>query len=512
VRNRLPAFVLLVCALTFLASLYLPWRIIGGNSTDGWSTEAGVAASLAALVLVAGSAAAVVRPSLLSRLPLASAALAALCLAVGSLLVMRAGFNSFAELDVHDAYGAYLGIASAGLTLLAAFALGRASIRRPNAAEAVATLLVVGLLASYLLDWAKAGGQTSASFPGVVLAVVVLAAAAVCFVLRGTPRLYGAAAIAVLTGAGVTSVASEPTVTVSYGAWMALGFAVALVALAAIAGPRTKPTLPSAASVLVAGAAAVFVVALFLPWQKLCAPSGQTFGAGLGLCVTTTGWAIGDQAAVAGVLALAVLLAAAVASRAVALTLELALAIAILTASAGQAIGGQFGGAVGWGFGYGAYVGFVAAGVLLLSSLVPLRLRRPERGPAAVRLVPLAAALACFCAVALPLWGVLPDRWSPEVDVLRSWYAIAGMLLTLHLIRRWLDPAGEQLVFIPLALLALVTLDLVHERDQGMTWGGGILVGLCLFLAALGWKERTGGLEGFRVPEIWRIDRLPGES
>jgi hypothetical protein len=512
VRNRLPALVLLACALTFLASLYLPWRDMSIGSSDGWSTEAGVAASLAALVLVAGSTAALVRQSALSRLPLAPAALAVLCLAVGSLLVLRAGFDSFAALhDAHFAYGAYIGIASAGLALLAAVALERASIRLPNAAEAVAMVLVAGLLASYLLDWATAGGQTSAAFPGVVLSVVVLAAGALCFALRGAPRLYAAAAIALLTGAGVNGVASEPLVTVRYGAWMALGFAVALVALAAIAWPRTKPALASAASVLIAGAAAVFVVSLFLPWQKLCAPNGQTLGAGLGLCVSTTGWATGEQGAVAGALALAVILAALVASRAAA-TLELALAIAILTASAGQEIGGRFGGAVGWGFGYGAYVGFAAAGVLLVGAFLRLRLRRPERGPALVRLVPLAAVLACFCAIALPLWGVLPGRWSPEVDVLRSWYAILAMLLTLHLIRCWLDEAGEQLVFLPLAVLALTAIDLVQGRGQGMTWGGGILVGLCLFLALLGWRERAGGLEDFHVPEILRVDRLPGES
>jgi len=520
VRNRLPALVLLACALTFLASLYLPWRVIhrgpsfglGGGSTDGWSTDAGVAASLAALAVVAGSATALVRPGVLSRLQLASAALAVLCLAVGSAMVMQAGESSFARLGFHYAYGAYLGIASSALTLLASVALGRATIRRLSTVEVFGVVLVVGLLASYLLDWATTRGQTTVSFPGVVLPVVVLAVSGLCLVLRSEQRLYGAAAIVVLTGAGVNGVASAPTVTVAYGAWLALGFAIALLAVATIAWPRTKPALPPVASVLIAGAGAVFVVALFLPWQQFCASGGQPLGAGLGLCVTTTGWSTGEQGAVAGVLAVAIVVAAALAMWAAAFTLELTLAIAILTASAGQAISDGYGGPLGTRLDYGAYVGFAAAGILLLSALVPLRRRRLERKPTLVRLLPLAAVLACFCAIALPLWGVLPERWSPEVSVLRSWYAIAGVLLTLHLIRRWLDSAGEQLVLLPLALLALTALDLVQERDQGMTWGGGIIVGLCLVITFLGWKERHGGLESLRVPEIWRVDRLPGES
>ena len=36
-----------------------------------------------------------------------------------------------------------------------------------------------------------------------------------------------------------------------------------------------------------------------------------------------------------------------------------------------------------------------------------------------------------------------------------------------------------------------------------------ILVGLCLLLALFGWIEEDDGLEGFRVPEALRIDRLP---
>jgi hypothetical protein len=55
----------------------------------------------------------------------------------------------------------------------------------------------------------------------------------------------------------------------------------------------------------------------------------------------------------------------------------------------------------------------------------------------------------------------------------------------------------------------LTTLELVRERDLGLTWGGGILVGLCLLLTLFGWIEQRGGLRRLEVPELLRVDRLP---
>src|SRR5262249_49176345 len=107
-RARLPLYVLLASALTFIASLYLPWQEVarnallgqngvtgvltlgGGNSVDGWGIEVGGAASLAALLLVGLGAAALVRPDMADdRLPLV-AALTLSFLAIATLVALRA--------------------------------------------------------------------------------------------------------------------------------------------------------------------------------------------------------------------------------------------------------------------------------------------------------------------------------------------------------------------------------------------------------------------------------------
>lgn len=523
-RARWPLYALLASPLTFLASLYLPWQesngpihLFGsGGQFDGWSTEAGVPASLAAIVLAAGAAHMLLRPNAGNRLPVTRVALAMLYLAIGGLVVMRAEEKLFAAHQHYRfGYGAYIGLTSAvtGLLTAAAIELGT-NPRRPSRVDVLAGLLGAGVLASFLLPWARPTGPNDASFPGIDLPVGDLAAAGVCLVagacLRTGRSLYAALAIAVLTGAAVDAVSPY---TIEYGTWLAFGFALGLVALAAFAqrGPgRVRLAVPAA---LTAAAATLLVVALFLPWQRFCSPTGQPFGQGLGICISTSGWASSEPGAVTGLLAIALILVAVATTWTTARAAEIALVIATLIAAVGERIGNPVGS--GSNFGYGAYVGFAAAGILLLLVLSRLRLSRLGRKGILFRLAPLAAVLACFCAVALPLWSVLPLRWSPQVDVLGGWYAVAGVLLTVRLFRRWTETVAddsrgaEQLVILPLALLALTALDLIRERSEGMTWGGGILVGLCLLLALLGWKEQHGGLEALRVPEILRIDRLP---
>jgi hypothetical protein len=45
-------------------------------------------------------------------------------------------------------------------------------------------------------------------------------------------------------------------------------------------------------------------------------------------------------------------------------------------------------------------------------------------------------------------------------------------------------------------------------RTAGITWGGGIIVILCIVLALFGRIEAQSGLENMRIPEILRVDRL----
>jgi hypothetical protein len=117
--------------------------------------------------------------------------------------------------------------------------------------------------------------------------------------------------------------------------------------------------------------------------------------------------------------------------------------------------------------------------------------------------------------VVVPWWKVLPGgvqsalRFAPV-----SWLTIAGVLLAVLLLCLWCaqiagDWSGARLLAaIPLGLLALAALDLIRLRADGMSWGRGAIVGLCLLLTALGRAEQREGLENFRVPEILRVDRL----
>jgi hypothetical protein len=538
-RDRVLLFAVLTGALTFLASLYLPWQDVShsgtvygggqgmlglldlfsvGGNFDGWSTEAGVVASLVALVLVAATAVSVVRPGAFGDLPLFPFALAVLYLAIAVLVALhaeealRGTIQSFRGAQYHYAYGAYLGVAAAAVALLAAAFLERARLARlPKGPDLITLLLGAGLLAAFLLPWGSspAGESKTISFPGVNAPWAILAAVGVCLLagglLRSRNAVYLAVMIAVLVGATVNEVGLE--VRVNYGAWTALGLSVALVAATAVVRPPARPAIPSLASALLAAAATVYVIALFLPWQEFCPDGGRCLYA-------ATGWGAGESSAAAGTLALLVILAAVVVFCSAAAALELAVAIAILTAVLGvsENAGGS---GFGWSTRYGAYIGFAAAGVLLVVALVRIRPPRLEAGRVIDRLVPVVASIACLCAIALPVWSALPDRWSPEVEVLGAWYSIAGVLLTLHLLRRWLElmsgPSGraEELVLLPLGVLALTALALIRERAGGMTWGGWILVGLCLVLTLFGWIEQRGDFDRLRVPELLRVDRLP---
>ena len=78
-----------------------------------------------------------------------------------------------------------------------------------------------------------------------------------------------------------------------------------------------------------------------------------------------------------------------------------------------------------------------------------------------------------------------------------------GALLALTLIRLWLErpPDTRRLVFVPAVIAVLATLDLV--RAETITWGGGIVLGLCALLALsrLGRaRARPGDAPGSRDP------------
>ena len=150
--------------------------------------------------------------------------------------------------------------------------------------------------------------------------------------------------------------------------------------------------------------------------------------------------------------------------------------------------------------GYGFWVGAACTGVVIV--LAAAGLGRP---PLDARLAPIALCLAYLAIVVPTWWGVL------SFDAPRffwfapfSWITVVGALLALTLIRLWLErtPDTRQLFLVPAVMAVLATLDLV--RAETITWGGGIVLGLCALLALSAWLEHARGLRNAsRSPKLF---------
>jgi hypothetical protein len=530
-RGRVPLFVLLASALTFLASLFLPWRetqapqqasgvqgplnLFSGSAReiDGWVGIAGDVAILVVVATAVATIAALRHPQLAARLPIASLAIAlgyfavAVAVEVHTLSKLVGSVPTRHPVTFHWSwtYGFYLGLASAGVALLSGLAYRKGEFSRPRAAaDAVAALLGTALLVSLLLPWFGFGGTEytihgteSAAAPIVALALILAAGR-----LRGEARNWRlplAIATAVLTGGAVSGF--EPAVSRLYGAWIGVGCAVSLVALEAVRAWPMRLRVPHHGLAAVRTcAAALLIVALFLPWLEFQGVSVNG----------TDGWYLATGAA-AGSLCL-LLLATPGLPALENYVLDVVVAIAIFVSALGTAL---FRESPFSRIGYGAFVGFAAAGVLLVCALVPLRPGRADPGRARARAVPLTASVLCVAAVVVPLWLVLPQNWTYQAVSLNGSLAIPGLLLALYLVRLWAlqvrGPAstGSRLTLVPLVLLTFPALELIRERGGAVIWGAVILVGLCLLLAVFGWIEEDRGLESFRAPDAWRVDRLP---
>ena len=134
-----------------------------------------------------------------------------------------------------------------------------------------------------------------------------------------------------------------------------------------------------------------------------------------------------------------------------------------------------------------------------------------SRPPFDARLVPILLCLVYLAVVVPTWWGALLFSFdAPSVFWFApfSWITVVGALLALMLIRLWLErpPDTRRLVFVPAVIAVLAALDLV--RAETITWGGGIVLGLCALLALSAWLEHARGLGTLQVPEILRVDRL----
>ena len=533
VRRLWPAFVLLIDGALLVVALYLPWQRVsvdfsafndqggsvgallhvfgGSNPLEGWDSGVAAAAALAALLLVGLSAVAFARPHLASRLPLGRCAFAAAYFEVAVAADTRSrgmlifGGDESAAVDVHFAYGAYVGLAAAACVVLAASLLRRAELqeyRSPSAAGAV--VLASGLLVTFLLPWERF--PTQAENTGISAPAAQVAAVVAIFILGAwSPRAgYGAivrpglAVVAALFTVAAFSATTFPFDR-AYGAWIAIGIATALVVFSLQGGIR-RPDLeriPWTRLVLVA-AGLLLVASLFLPWQEFCYPP-EAFGPTAGKCVSPNGW-VNESGTGAAVLAIVLIVSALARLRRAPPRAELAAGIALLVATLGfqLANGGPF------GLDYGFWIGAVCTGFILVLAFVGLG--RPVLD---VRLAPIALCLT-YLAISVPTWSGVLGFDAPRFFWFApfSWITVVGALLALALIRLWFErrPDPRPLFLLPAVIAVLATLDLV--RAETITWGGGIVLGLCALLALFAWAEHARALGQLQVPEILRVDRL----
>ncbi len=514
-RIRRWPLLLLGSALVLLASLYLPWRTMSCGSAcadlglsslkaDGWSSSIGDAAALFCLVLAAVAVADLIRPALAPRLPLGTCALLMGYFGLAEAAQVRSLVHPSSS-SVHFAYGAYIGIVAAVVALVAGVAILRDDLRRRRPAVELATIpLGVALLVSFLLPWARFGpvvGLLGISVPAAVVAAALL----LCLLeASGATRFVVGLSVGLFTVGAFTSL-NFPT-THAYGAWIGLGVGLAIAALA-VPSRAALPSLrsPGWHALATGAAAALFAVALFLPWQSVCYDQSADWGPYAGRCVSTNGWASIPGAA-AALLAIALVIAAFGWRRAVSAP-TLAAGIAILVATMGFQIEHRNETGSHLGFGYGSWIGFVAAGALVALGLVGARLPKLD-----VRLAPVAGCISYLAVVVLPWWRVLPSGAGPALRFAPlSWLTVTGVLLAVWLGQLWLNRGSlgaEWLVIVPLAMLALASVDLIRVRAGGLSWAEAVIVIICLALAGLGRLEQQAGPRKLRVPKSLRLDRL----
>ena len=481
-----------------LAALYLPWQRAEFSTIpgfflplEGWDSVVAPAAALAALLLVGLSALALARPELTTRLPLGRSALASAYFGVGVAVETSSASNT---VDLRLAYGAYLGLGAAAAVLLATLALRRPELRRLRSPFSVAaTILTSGLLLVFILPWAQ---FMEFEYRGIGAAPAQVAAVvAIC-----TPRAHRS--IALLAGlftAAAFTVAATSELERTYGAWLGLALAIGFAVLS-LSGGIGRPELERIPwnQLLLSAAGLLLVTSFFLPWQEFCYPA-DTFGSAPGPCISSSAWG-SEAASGAALLAITLIVGELMLLRRLSSQAELAAGIALLVTT----LGFQYGHGGEYDLRYGFWIGAVCTVVVVV--LAAARVRPPPLGP---RLAPVALCLA-YLAVVVPTWWGVFESDAPRFFWFApfSWLTLAGALLALMLVRLWLERYSDArlLLGVPAAIAALAGVDLA--RAEAMTWGGGIVLGLCALLALSAWIEKSGGLRRLQVPEVLRIDRI----
>jgi hypothetical protein len=432
----------------------------------------------------------------LAWIPLGICALCATYFAVAAGVLVLHGTDRREFDEPFAYYGPVAALAALCLLVVAAWRAWDGSLpeREGLAVRLAGVLLVTGLLASFLLPWEQIGEASSVGIvvPALVVASVLAVWLGAAWWRGGSwqERLGLSAATLLFTLAGLAWVPREAR---ARGAWIGVGLAAALFALASVRSPRPAlPRLPAWLRLVPGAAAVLFVGSLFLPWQRSCDPSPGGFG-----CESGDGWTTPGTGA--AVLALALGLALLVPGLLRVSPALLAAGLALLVTTMGLQLD------TGWGhsFAYGAWIGFGCAAALVATGLAEARPRLgPRDGP-----VEAIAPLVCLAYLALllvPWWDVLSRDLERELRFGEfSGLTVVGILLGLRLFGRWGASArSDELWLLPLGMFALAALDIVQYRWLGLTWGGATVAALCLGLALLG-RIRVRG-----VPEVLRIDRI----
>lgn len=525
-KGRLALAAMLIGSLTFLVSLYFEWlntalcvpqssQCYAGNLSEtgpsGWSGYGQIAAVLA-VALAAGAIAEAVDQNLATRLPLGRVAVAFGIFALLEVseqwtsVVVSTGWSG-TSFDTKTALGlgAYMGLAGAGIACAGAAVARWRGIGRPTSVlSAVGQFITLALIASFVLPALNAY-EVFRGDSGVYICAFACLGLFAWHGRRPAPRLATAAATGVLVAAYL-SPARHVYAEWPYELWLQLACAAGLLLLGLVGcwGLRFEPPPPYELAVI--AASVLLVVSLFFPWQSVSGYGMTEF--------TQGGWSLAE---LAGVLALGLLVALVWARRFVR-KLAIGAALYVLATALGMAIP-QPNGIVPHNVPpprlsveYGALIGFAAAALLAVFGLGRVRPVWDKR--LLVRLAPMLAALALLSFEVAPSVLNLGDLLgrsnlfafqSPFVTL--GVVAAIAMLLTIRLLLRWVEGPTDstEIVWLPLALLALTTLAVTHDAivatvdgilgpiyGKGISWEGWVSVFLCLLLTACGWVERRG--------------------
>jgi hypothetical protein len=243
--------------------------------------------------------AALVRPQLAGRLPLGGFGVG-LGYFAAAVAVQVHAYSVFTEIGIRNnprrsaafasrfhsvwAYGFYLGACGVIAGLCGLFLRRRELLVRRPTADVVAGAVGAGLLVSFLLPWARAESAPGVTFPwvgdsaaAIVALSLFLGTGWLLSSSRKGLRLAAAIAVAILIGGSASAI--PVFVSRTNGAWIGVGFAVALVAVEAARARGVRlPALPRGWTALRAAAAAVLLVALFLPWEHVSRAPAHAVG------------------------------------------------------------------------------------------------------------------------------------------------------------------------------------------------------------------------------------------